>query len=87
MTMNVTLVRQRAHTNTKAWLPALISIADQLWAMVTPQFSAENRTDEAIDILRSSSATPEQCEWAERYLCGMAGANKEEHREGSRWQS
>ena len=71
MTSNVTLVPQGAHTHTKAWLPALMDLADQFWAMVTPQSGSMDRTDEAIQILRSPSASSEMCDWAERYLSGM----------------
>ena len=87
MTTNVSLVSGSAHIDTKPLLPALINIADRLWAMVAPQFNSEDRTDEAIEILRNPSASPDMCEWAERYLCGMEGANDKRYCEGRRWQS
>ena len=86
MTTNVSLVPGSAHINTKPRLPALIDIADQILAMVAPRFNSRNRTDEAIETLRNPSAAPDMCEWAERYLCGMEGAN-ERFWEGRRWQS
>ena len=87
MTINVSLVPGSAHINTKPRLPALINIADRLWAMVIPQFNSGNRTDEAIEALRNPSASPDMCDWAERYLCGMEGANEKRYCEGRRWQS
>jgi hypothetical protein len=85
MTTNVSLVPGSAHINTKLRLPALIRIADQLWAMVLPQFNSEDRRDEAIAILRNPSASPDMCDWAERYLCGMESADRKGYCEGRRW--
>lgn len=87
MTTNVSLLPGSAHINTKLRLSALMNIADRLWAMVVPQFSSEDRTDEAIATLCNPSASPDMCEWAERYLCGMDGVNDKRYFEGRRWQS
>lgn len=87
MTPNLSLVRDSAHINGKPWLPTLIEIADRLWAMVVPQFTAKNRTDEAIAVLRNPSASLDMCDWAERYLCGMESGDQERYCEGRLWQS
>ena len=87
MTTNISLVSGSAQIVTKPWFPTLTKIADQLWAMVAHQFRSEDRTDEAIEILRNPSASPDMCDWAERYLCGMEGTNERRYCEGRRWQS
>jgi len=76
MTMTITSVAGRSLVLTKPSFPTLVSIADQFWAMVTPRSNARARTQEAIEILRDATASAERCEWAERYLCGMVGANE-----------
>ena len=34
-------------------------------------FHSIDTTEAAVAILRSPSSGPDQCEWAERFLCGM----------------
>ena len=87
MSTSISLVSESAQVAAKPWFSNLARIADQLWAMVTPQFKAEDRTDEAIQILRDPSASPDMCDWAERYLCGMQGTDEKQYCEGRRWQS
>ena len=45
------------------------------------------RTREAIEILGSGNASPDMRDWAERYLCGFAQADKAQFFENRRWQS
>jgi hypothetical protein len=87
MATNISLVSGRALIIANPWFPTLTKIADQFWAIVVPQFNSEDRTDEAIEILRNPSASPDMCDWAERYLCGMEGTNEKRYCEGRRWQS
>ena len=87
MTTNISLVPGRAIIIAKPRFPTHTEIADQFWAMVVPQFNSKDRTHEAIEILRNPSASPDMCDWAERYLCGMEGPNEKRYCEGRRWQS
>jgi hypothetical protein len=41
--------------------------------------------DEAIEILRLPDSDPDEREWAERYLCGMSGADRSGIIERRRW--
>ncbi len=72
----ISSVEERAPALAKPLFPTLLTIADQFWAMVVPRSCAEARTEEAIAILRDGSASPERCDWAERYLCGMVDADE-----------
>jgi hypothetical protein len=41
----------------------------------------------AIAALESATATPDLRDWAERYLCGLAGQDPAEYLERRKWQS
>jgi hypothetical protein len=84
MTMNIPFGSEETPVLAKPSLTALAGIIDQLWAMVVPRFSAGSRTGEAVAILRDASASPERCDWAERYLCGMVDTNDVRHSGGRR---
>ena len=43
--------------------------------------------DAAIAILQAPFSTPDQCEWAERFLCGMTGSDTSTFMEDRRSQS
>ena len=43
--------------------------------------------DAAIAILQAPFSTPDQCEWAERFLCGMTGSDASTFMEDRRSQS
>lgn len=87
MSTSVSLVSESSHTMTTPRRPTLIEIADRLWAILAPQLGSGNSTDEAIDTLRNPSASPDMCDWAERYLCGVEDANAVRYCEGRLWQS
>ena len=87
MTTNISSVPGRALVLTELTFPTLTNIAIRLWAMVNPQFKSGSRAQEAIEVFRDASASPDMCDWAERYLCGMEDANAKRYCGGRRWQS
>jgi len=68
-------------------IPDVRNILAQLLATLRPSFSSAHRTAEAIGTLRDPSASPDQCDWAERYLCGAVDGDARRYCEGRRWQS
>ena len=84
MKTNISSVPGSTLILTELTFPALANIAMKLWAMVTPQSKSESRAQEAIEILRDATASPEMCDWAERHLCGMQVAQPERYYGGHR---
>ena len=68
-------------------IPDVRKILAQLLAMLRPNFNSAQRTAEAIGTLRDPSASPDQRDWAERYLCGMLDGDARRYCESRRWQS
>ncbi len=68
-------------------VPMLTNIVTRIFAKLTPQFKSERRIEDAIEVLRDGSASPDMCDWAERYLCGMEDADARRYCESRRWQS
>ena len=87
MTITITSAPERTIVLSYLSVPTFNSIVMQLLAKLRPRLKSEDRTEEAIEILRDASASPDMCDWAERYLCGMKDADANGYCEGRRWQS
>jgi hypothetical protein len=87
MTITITSAPDRTIVLSYLSIPTFNSIAMQLFAKLRPQFKSEDRAEEAIETLRDASASPDMCDWAERYLCGMKDADASRYCESRRWQS
>lgn len=68
-------------------VPMLNSIVTRVLAKLRPQSKSERRIEDAIAVLRNGSASPDMCDWAERYLCGMEDADAQRYCERQRSQS
>lgn len=87
MTITITSAPERTIVLSYLSVPTFNSIVMQLLAKLRPRLKSEDRTEEAIETLRNASASPDMCDWAERYLCGMKDADASRYCEGRRWQS
>ena len=87
MTITITSAPERTIVLSYLSVPTFNSIVMQLLAKLRPQLKSEDRTEEAIETLRDASASPDMCDWAERYLCGMKDADASRYCGGRRWQS
>ena len=87
MTMTMTTVSE----GTNSSIPQIARMFSRLRIGIFAKFQNSSevscRTREAIEILGSGNASPDLRDWAERYLCGFAQADKAQFFEGRRWQS
>ena len=63
---NISFPAEKSPVFAKPSFSALVNIADQFWALVTPRSGVAARRDEAIAILREGTASPEEGDGAER---------------------
>ena len=87
MTMTITSVPEGTNYSLSQIADKLKRLRIELLAKFQNSSEVSCRTREAIEILRNGSASPDMCDWAERYLCGFAQADKAQFFESRRWQS
>ena len=87
MTITISSVPERTLVPGYHALPTLNNILARILAKLSSQFKSERRIENAIEVLRDGSASPDMCDWAERYLCGMEDADAGRYCERRRWQS
>ena len=87
MTMTMTSVPERTNSSIRQLADILKCLMIGMLAKFQNSSEVSCRTREAIEILGSGNASPDMRDWAERYLCGFAPADKAQFFESRRWQS
>ena len=87
MTMTLTSVPERTNSSIRQLADMLKCLRIGMLEKFQNSSEVSCRTKEAIEILGSGNASPAMRDWAERYLCGFAQADKAQFFESRRWQS
>ncbi len=87
MTMTMTSVPERTNSSIRQLADMLKHLRIGMLAKFQNSSEVSCRIREAIEILSSGNASPDMRDWAERYLCGFAPADKAQFFENRRWQS
>ena len=87
MTITMTSVPERTYSSVPRIADMLKRLSNAMLAKFQSSSESSCRTREAIEILSSGNASPDMRDWAERYLCGFAQADKAQFFENRRWQS
>lgn len=87
MTMTMTSIPERTNSSIRQIASMLKRLRIEILAKFQGSTGGSCRTREAIEILSSGNASPDICDWAERYLCGLAQADRAKFFENRRWQS
>jgi hypothetical protein len=87
MTMTMTSVPERTNSSIRPLANMLKRLRIGMLEKFQNSSEVSCRTKEAIEILGSRNASPDMREWAERYLCGFAQADKAQFFESRQWQS
>ena len=87
MTMTITSVPERTNSSIRQIAGMLKRLRIGMLTKFQSSTEVSCRSREAIEILRSGNASPDMRDWAERYLCGFAQADKAQFFENRRWQS
>lgn len=87
MTVTIATVSERLSVPNHHIVRMLKSLATGIFTKLHTSSEASRKTEEAIEILRNGHSSPDNRDWAERYLCGLVDADSTLYFERRRWQS